>query len=191
MLKHSNLIEKCLESKNIFTGKLLNVLCDKVVLPDGRESTREYIKHPGASVVIPYLNDKRVLLIRQFRYPVNRVMIELPAGKIDPDESPENTIKRELEEETGYSSNNIIKLCIIHTCVGYSDELLHLFWAYDLKPCINKPDYDEKIELLPMNINDAMEMIYSGKLTDAKSIIGLFWADKIINNRQFSKRVLK
>ncbi|MBL7136725.1 MAG: NUDIX hydrolase, partial [Candidatus Marinimicrobia bacterium] len=171
--------------------KLLNVLCDKVVLPDGRESTREYIKHPGASVVIPYLNDKRVLLIRQFRYPVNRVMIELPAGKIDPDESPENTIKRELEEETGYSSNNIIKLCIIHTCVGYSDELLHLFWAYDLKPCINKPDYDEKIELLPMNINDAMEMIYSGKLTDAKSIIGLFWADKIINNRQFSKRVLK
>lgn len=191
MLKHSNLIEKCLESKNIFTGKLLNVLCDKVVLPDGRESTREYIKHPGASVVIPYLNDKRVLLIRQFRYPVNRVMIELPAGKIDPDESPENTIKRELEEETGYSSNNIIKLCMIHTCVGYSDELLHLFWAYDLKPCINKPDYDEKIELLPMNINDAMEMIYSGKLTDAKSIIGLFWADKIINNRQFSKRVLK
>ena len=191
MLKHSNLIEKCLESKNIFTGKLLNVLCDKVVLPDGRESTREYIKHPGASVVIPYLNDKRVLLIRQFRYPVNRVMIELPAGKIDPDESPENTIKRELEEETGYSSNNIIKLCMIHTCVGYSDELLHLFWAYDLKPCINKPDYDEKIELLPMNINDAMEMIYSGKVTDAKSIIGLFWADKIINNRQFSKRVLK
>ena len=191
MLKHSNLIEKCLESKNIFTGKLLNVLCDKVVLPDGRESTREYIKHPGASVVIPYLNDKRVLLIRQFRYPVNRVMIELPAGKIDPDESPENTIKRELEEETGYSSNNIIKLCMIHTCVGYSDELLHLFWAYDLKPCINKPDYDEKIELLPMNINDAMEMIYSGKLTDAKSIIGLFWADKIINNREFSKRVLK
>lgn len=191
MLKHSNLIEKCLESKSIFTGKLLHVLCDKVVLPDGRESTREYIKHPGASVVIPYLNDKRVLLIRQFRYPVNRVMIELPAGKIDPDESPENTIKRELEEETGYSSNNIIKLCMIHTCVGYSDELLHLFWAYDLKPCINKPDYDEKIELLPMNINDAMEMIYSGKLTDAKSIIGLFWADKIINNRQFSKRVLK
>jgi len=191
MLKHSNLIEKCLESKNIFTGKLLHVLCDKVVLPDGRESTREYIKHPGASVVIPYLNDKRVLLIRQFRYPVNRVMIELPAGKIDPDESPENTIKRELEEETGYSSNNIIKLCMIHTCVGYSDELLHLFWAYDLKQCINKPDYDEKIELLPMNINDAMEMIYSGKLTDAKSIIGLFWADKIINNRQFSKRVLK
>ena len=189
-MNDSDFLERCLESGNVFSGRLLNVFKDKVLLPGGRESIREYIKHPGAAVVIPYTGKRNILLVRQFRYPVNRTMIELPAGKIDPGEKPEITIIRELEEETCYSTKNVVELTRIHTSVGYSDEVLHLFWASDLKPCVKCHDLDETIEVFQVTIDEAMDMLYSGKITDAKTVIGLFWAEKIINNKGFRQRVL-
>lgn len=175
--------EKCINSKCVFNGRLLQVYRDEVRLPNGKISNREWIKHPGAAVVIPYLGNGQILLIKQFRYPVRQIMLELPAGKIDPDENPDQTIRRELAEETGYSAQKLTKLGLIHTCVGYSNECLHLFWADELQKCDTRPDDDELIEIIPMSINAAMNLLYQGKITDAKTIIGLFWADNIINRR--------
>ncbi|HRU92543.1 MAG TPA: NUDIX hydrolase [Candidatus Marinimicrobia bacterium] len=175
--------EKCINSKCVFNGRLLQVYRDEVRLPNGKTSNREWIKHPGAAVVIPYLGNGQILLIKQFRYPVRQIMLELPAGKIDAGENPDDTIRRELAEETGYSTQKLTKLGLIHTCVGYSNECLHLFWADELQKCDTRPDDDELIEMIPMSINAAMNLLYQGKITDAKTIIGLFWADNIINRR--------
>lgn len=183
-------IETQVDSEKVFGGRLLKVYRDTVTLPNGKISVREYIKHPGAAVIIPYLGDRKILLVRQFRYPVGRVMIELPAGKTDSGENAVETIRRELTEETGYRSDHFVEIGTIHTCVGYSDELLHLFWADDLLPGETRPDPDEKIELLPMTIDAAMEEVYSGRITDAKTLIGLFWAEKIINDDMFAKRLV-
>jgi len=183
-------IETQIDSEKVFSGRLLHVYRDTIALPNGKISAREYIKHPGAAVIIPYLGDRKVLLIRQFRYPVGRVMTELPAGKMDGGENAEETIRRELAEETGYRSDHFVEIGTIHTCVGYSDELLHLFWADRLVPGETRPDPDEKIELLTMTIDAAMAEIYSGNITDAKTLIGLFWAEKIINDKAFAKKLI-
>ncbi len=186
--KEKDFKEVPLDSRNVFRGCLLDVYEDQVRLPKNGTAVREYIKHPGAAVVIPYLGDHQILLIRQYRYPVQRVVIEIPAGKIDPGENPEETIRRELEEETGYISGNIAALGSLYPTVGYSDEIIHLYWADHLKPGATHPDEDEVIELFTRDIDEAMEMVYAGQITDAKSIIGLFWAEKIIRNRDFAGR---
>jgi len=113
--------EKQLTTTNVFEGVLLHVFQDTVLLPSGNHSIREYIQHPGAAVVIPHLGNQQILLIRQYRYPIRQIVLELPAGKIDPGESPEITIQRELAEETGYRANWLKPIAPIHTCVGYSD----------------------------------------------------------------------
>lgn len=186
-MKDMDFIEKQSRSEQVFHGCLLHVYRDTVILPNGKESTREFIKHPGASVIIPYLGKRQILLIRQYRYPVRRVMIELPAGKIDGGEKAIQTIQRELIEETGYHSENIIQLGSIHTCVGYSDEVIYLFWAGYVTPGETKPDPDETIELFPQSIDAIMNMIWNGKITDAKTLIGLFWADRILNTPSFAE----
>ncbi len=182
---HDNIsfVEKCLSSQEVFSGRLLHVFKDTVRLPDGSESTREYIKHPGAAVVIPYCGDRRILMIRQYRYPVGQTLLELPAGKIDGQDSPDATIKRELAEETGYRPGIIIPIGLIHTCVGYSSERLYLYWAEQLQYAPLTADDDENIVTLEVPITDAMQMVYAGQITDAKTLIGLFWAEKIINRQ--------
>ena len=182
-MKESDFIEKCIKSTKVFSGKLLHVYSDRVEVANGYRSIREYIKHPGAAVVIPYTGNGKIFMIRQFRYPIGRTMIELPAGKIDPGEDSETTIKREIGEETGYEARTMIKLRPIHTCIGYSNELIDLFWASDLFPSNHQPDPDEKIELMEMTISAAMELIYTGQITDSKTLIGLFWAEKIFRDK--------
>jgi ADP-ribose pyrophosphatase len=122
-------VETMVVSRRVYDGRLLQVYRDEVRLPNGRLSAREYIRHPGAAVVIPYLNDGNILMIRQYRYPVGEIMLELPAGKIDPGESPADTVRREMTEETGFLPQQITEIGLIHTCVGYSSEKLFLFWA--------------------------------------------------------------
>ncbi|MFH1212667.1 MAG: NUDIX hydrolase [Candidatus Neomarinimicrobiota bacterium] len=182
MMESQNFEETKLDSRKVFDGRLLKVYRDTVRLPGGQTSNREWIKHPGAAVVIPYLGSGRILLVRQFRYPVGQVMTELPAGKIDPGESPSATIRREMAEETGFVPQKLNEIGLIHTCVSYSDERLYLFWATELEKCSATPDEDELIETVSLDIADALDLVYQGKITDAKTVIGLFWAEKIIRH---------
>lgn len=173
--------EEQVESQRVYSGRLLQVYRDVVRLANGNLTTREYIKHPGAAVVIPYLGNRQIVMLQQYRYPVHQVMLELPAGKIDPGEQPLDTIQREITEEIGYRAKFWQSVGLIHTCVGYSDELIHLYWAADLAPCQGHQDEDEALHPFIISIDEALALIYAGKITDAKTLIGLFYADKIIN----------
>jgi len=180
LMTENDFIEKQIDSIRVYNGRLLQVYRDSVHLPNGKISSREWIKHPGAAVVIPYLGDGQILLIRQYRYPVGQIMLELPAGKMDPNESPVETIRRELAEETGYFPGQLTELGLIHTCVGYSDERLYLYWADNLQRANPQPDEDETIEIVPLGIDSAIGLLRKGSITDAKTQIGLFWAEDII-----------
>lgn len=150
-------------------------------LPDGSHSVREYIKHPGAVVMIPVLPDGNIMLIKQYRYPMGMTQIELPAGKIDPGESHLDTAQRELEEETGYRANKLTELTEIHPCIGYSDEKMWIYLAEDLEKTQSNTDRDEFIELLPVSLTRAVEMVWSGQITDVKTTIGVLWGNRILN----------
>ena len=189
-MQEKKFLERCLETEQVFEGNLLHVFKDTVLLPGGRMSSREYIKHPGAAVIIPVLGKSEIIMVHQYRYPVGKVMLELPAGKIDPGEKPNRTIKRELEEETGYKASKVVKLGTIHPCVGYSSEILYLFWANQLSETTKQPDIDEKIEVFPIDISYAISLIFKGEITDGKSIVGLFWAERLMNDYELRKEML-
>lgn len=176
----SDLKERKLASTQIFDGTLLNVWRDEVQLPDNRTSFREYIKHPGAVVLLPVLPDGRLLTIRQFRYPMGRDFIELPAGKLDPGETPLETGHRELLEETGYRAGKLEELAMIHPCIGYSNENMWLYLARDLEEATAAPDHDEFLEVIPMTLDEALDGVWSGQITDVKTVIGIFWANRIL-----------
>lgn len=190
MTKEGLFTEQTLDSQEVFSGRLLHVYQDNILLPDGRRSTREYIKHPGAVVAIPYLDDNRIVMVKQYRYPVGAVMLELPAGKIDPGESPDDTAQRELAEEIGYQSDRLLPVCRIHSCVGYSDELLHLYWAGNLKASQQHTDDDENLAIVTLPAEDAIAAAFNGEITDAKTLIGLFWLNEILRNSRRRKHFI-
>jgi len=175
------LMERRISSQPIYKGKLLDIWRDEVELPDGSHSIREYTKHPGAVVMIPVLPDGRIGLIRQYRYPIGQIEIELPAGKIDPGETHEETALRELEEEIGYQAGKLTELTEIHPCIGYSDERMWLYLAEELQHTKTNTDHDEFIEFLPLPLPEALKLVWSGAITDVKTIIGLLWADRILH----------
>ena len=161
-------------SEIIFQGRLLDVRRDEVILPNGNTSTREWIKHPGAVCCVPILPDGRIGLIRQFRYPVNEEMIELPAGKLNKGEEPETCAVRKLEEEIGYKPDKLTFLTHIHPAIGFANEKMWLYLAEDLVKTKRNLDTDEFLELMPTKLDDALEMVWNGKITDVKTILGLF-----------------
>ncbi|MBC8175232.1 MAG: NUDIX hydrolase [Candidatus Marinimicrobia bacterium] len=173
--------ETQIRTEHIFKGKLLDVWRDVVSISSGRETTREYIKHPGAVAIIPILPGGKILLIRQFRYALGEVEIEIPAGKIDPGESLEKTVIRELEEETGYRAGKITQIGEIHPCIGYSNERIWLYLAEELKRTSQNTDHDEMIELFPCEIKTCLDLIQQGEIKDVKAIIGLLWTEKILS----------
>lgn len=176
-----NLIEKKISSEEIFKGHLLHVFKDEIELPNGHKATREWIKHPGASSVIPLLPDNQIILVRQYRYPVAQVTLEVPAGKLDsPDEDPLICAKRELSEETGYTAGKIWKLTTIATTVGFSNEVIHLYAATDLKSGKIHPDDDEFINTVKMPLTAALHLVETGKIVDSKSIISILLLAKQI-----------
>ena len=177
----SSLKEIRLSTEQIYKGKLLDVWKDKVELPDGKSSYREFIKHPGAVVIIPVLPDGKIGLIRQYRYPMGMEQIELPAGKLDESEPPLVTAGRELEEEIGYKAGSLTEVTEIHPCIGYSDERMWIYLAEQLKVTKTNTDQDEFIELMPTELEEAVEMVWSGKITDVKTIIGILWTHRLLH----------
>ncbi|MCB5196137.1 NUDIX domain-containing protein [Deefgea salmonis] len=173
-----HLIEETLSSQPLFKGKLLNAFCDTVRLPDGSTATREYIKHPGAVMVIPQLADGRLLLERQFRYPLDRVFIEFPAGKLDAGEDPLACAQRELLEETGYSAASWEYLGVIHPIISYTDEEIKLYLARDLTAGERQLDDGEFLESITMSMSELVAGVLDGRITDAKTIAGVFWAQQ-------------
>lgn len=175
-----HLTEEQLESQPIFKGRLLDIYSDLVRLPNGKTSTREYTIHPGAVAMVPVLPDGRIMLIRQFRYPARKVLIEVPAGKLDPGEDYMTTAERELVEEIGYSAGRLTLLGEIDPCVGYSNEHMWLCLAEELTAVENNLDHDEFIDLLPVALDAAVKMATDGSITDVKTIIGILWAERYL-----------
>lgn len=175
----SDFFEHPLSTRLVYDGKLLRVREDQVQLPNGKESRREYIQHPGAAVVIPLLDSGEVLLERQFRYPLGREFIELPAGKIDPDEEPLETAKRELEEETGYQAEKWDFVTTMYPCIGYSNERLLFYVARSLRQVGHRRDEDELLEIFSLPLDQALQMVRRGEICEAKTVTGLFWLEKL------------
>jgi len=173
--------ETRIEGGVVYDGHFLKVERDKIQLPDGSTSHREFIRHPGAVVILPLLPDGRVLLERQFRYPNSQVFIEFPAGKIDPGEDHLDCAKRELEEETGYTAAKWRFVCTIHNAIAYSDEHLEIFLAEDLSAGEQKLDQGEFLEIFTATVPELLEMVRRGEITDVKTIIGTFWLEKILS----------
>ncbi len=176
----SKLKETQLSTEQIYKGTLLDVRRDEITLPNGKTSAREYIKHPGAACIIPVLPDGNIALIKQYRYPVQSEMIELPAGKLDPGEKPEACAKRELEEEIGYSAGKLTFICNIHPAIGFASEKMWIYLAEDLVKTVENTDHDEFLVLMPTHLDDAIKMVWDGKITDVKTIIGLLWAERLL-----------
>ena len=177
-----NLLESKIKSKIMYEGRLIHVKQDEVYLPNGEKGIREYIKHPGAVCCVPILDDGRIVLIRQFRYTIKKEIIEVPAGKIDDDETPIDAAERELEEEIGFKAKNLILLNKIYPAVGFANEEMWIYLTKNLEKSLKKPDEDEFIQIMPVDFENALEMIWSGQIRDAKTIIALLWADRFLKD---------
>jgi len=165
--------ETTIESEKVYNGKLLQVYFDKVRLPDGSESTRDWIKHPGASAVVPVFEDGSIMLVKQFRYPPRELFIEVPAGKLDDGEMPEVTARRELTEESGLTCSNLIHTGSFYPAIGYADELIHIYAAWGLNMEEKSSDDDEFLLNYRIPFSEALNMIESGEIHDGKTICAL------------------
>lgn len=167
----------------VYDGDFLKVQKDTVTLPDGSRSEREFIRHPGAVVILPVLDDGSILLERQYRYPLDQVFYEFPAGKIDAGEDHLDCAKRELREETGYTATDWRFVCTIHNAIAYSDEHLEIFLARGLVAGESALDDGEFLETMTASVDELLQWVREGKITDVKTVIGSFWLEKILSGR--------
>lgn len=160
----------------VYRGRSISVWADEVELPNGQQVTLDVVRHPGAAAVVPFVSDDDVLLIRQFRHAAGGTIVEVPAGKLDAGEDPAVCAARELEEEAGQRAGRIERLGEIWTTPGFSDERIHLFAAFGLEPVDTRLEADEVIEVFRVPLLQALAMVWSGELTDAKSALALVQA---------------
>ncbi len=165
--------EKTISTQPIFSGKIISLQVDTILLPDGRKATREIVKHPGAVAVIA-LHEDKLIVVEQYRKPLERSLIEIPAGKIDPGEDPELTAKRELEEETGYRCQQVKKLHSFYTSPGFANEILHLYVAEGLEKGTAAPDQDEFLQCREITFEEALQCVQDGRIADAKTIAAVY-----------------
>jgi ADP-ribose pyrophosphatase len=170
----SHLMETLVSTEKIYAGKMVSLRRDIVRLPNGKEAFREVVEHPGAVAVVPVLPDGRILLVRQFRHPVGKVLLEIPAGKLDAGEDPDECALRELEEETGYRAGTMERKTSIFTGPGFTDEVIHMYIACDLIKTAANPDEDEFLEVKAYEPQDIRRMIREGLICDAKTVSGLY-----------------
>lgn len=169
------LAEETLESRLVYEGRFLRIYEDTVRCPDGHVAPREYLRHPGAVMVVPVLDDGRLVLERQFRYPLGRSLIEFPAGKIDPGEDILACAQRELREETGYTARQWTYLGGFHNAVGYCDEKIEVYLARGLTLEMAASDDGEVLEIFTATLDELLGWIAAGTVTDVKTIVGAYW----------------
>lgn len=167
-------------SEKIYSGKILDFFLDEVTLQNGETSTREYVVHNGASAVLAVDEDNNCYLVRQFRYPHNEYFLEIPAGRMEKGESPEECIIRELEEETGLVSKDLTEICETIPSVAYSTEVIHIFLAKNLSSTAQNLDADEFLSVIRMPVSDALKKVYSGEIRDFKTQLALLIYEKSI-----------
>lgn len=167
--------EATVSTKLAYQGGLLEVRRDEVRLPDGKLAWREYVVHPGAVVILAFVDEETILLERQYRYPKHRHFIELPAGKLEKDEAPLATAKRELAEECGFEARDWWRIAVLDPCIGYSTEVIELYGARGLTHVGVNPDEGEHLESFAVKLADALEWVREGAITDTKTSLGLLW----------------
>lgn len=170
---HEMLEESTVSSESIFEGKVISLQVDTVMLPDGKLATREVVRHPGAVAVLAIHNDK-MLVVDQYRQPLGRCEVEIPAGKLERGEDPLEAAKRELKEETGYSCGSIRKLHSFYTSPGFADEIIHLYLAENLTEGDMKPDEDEFLDMFEITLEEAYRLIDEERISDAKTIMAVY-----------------
>ena len=169
----NNLQEDFIKTNRIFEGKVINLRVDTVILPNGKEAKREVVEHPGAVAVVPLLPDGRIIMVRQYRHAVGKALLEIPAGKLDRGEIPEQCAARELEEETGYACNQLRSLTSVWTTPGFSDEIIHIYAAENLQKKVQNLDEDEFLQIEIYSKEQLRQMMQDGSISDSKTIIGL------------------
>lgn len=177
-----------ISTRRVYTGKVVSLDVDEVRFPNGTIGNLEMIRHPGASAVVPFLNDPnsrdpQVLLIRQYRYATTGEIYEIPAGRLEPGEDPRDCARRELREETGYSAENLIFLTTFYTTPGFTDEKIHIFMASAVDPGDVALEADEVVTVAPMSLSSAMALVQSGEISDGKTIIGLLFVAQFVKSR--------
>lgn len=173
---NEHLIEKLIGSTRAFEGRMIKVRVDNVELPNGKKVTREVVEHPGAVAVVAIREDKTVVMVKQFRHPAGKILLEIPAGKLDKDENPDICAVRELEEETGYTATVIRKLASVYTTPGFTDEIMHIYIAEGLRQAKQHTDEDEFIDIDYYTPQQLKELMQVGEIEDAKTLLGLYMA---------------
>lgn len=168
------MMEKTVASQTIYDGKIIKVKVDDVQLPNGKTAKREIVNHPGAVAVMVITDDNRMVMVRQFRKPLERMLVEIPAGKLEPGENPEACARRELQEETGYTCASLCHVASFYTSPGFADEIVHLYRAEGAKPGTAQPDEDEFVEVMYVTPEEAQRLIASGDIRDAKTILAVY-----------------
>lgn len=169
--KMMRLEEKTIQTKQIFSGRVISLQVDEVELPNGKMSNREIVKHPGAVAILPITDENKIVMVEQYRKPLERILVEIPAGKLEKGEEPEHTALRELEEETGYESSSLEWLISFYTSPGFADEIVHLYVARGLlkKKDAASLDEDEFVNLVEVTLEEAVQMVKDKKVYDAKT----------------------
>lgn len=176
-----SLTEKTLQTEHIYKGKIISVQLDQVELPDGSKGEREIVKHPGAVAIVPFTKDGKMVVVRQFRKPLEKEIYEIPAGKLEQGEDPETCALRELEEETGYTSRKINFITSFYTSPGFANELLYLYEAEDLEEGKAHPDADEFVEMSEISLDEGLELMKNEQIHDAKTAFALiYWQNKLL-----------
>ncbi len=169
-----------LESQKIFAGKIFDVELDRLREVDGQEVVREVVRHPGGAGALPLFADGRVALVRQYRHPAREELLEIPAGRIEEGETPEQCVRREIEEEIGARAGILQRLSVFYSTPGFCEEKLYVYLATQLTPVERRPDHDELLDVIYLSFTEALEKVQRGEIADAKTIIALLLAERMI-----------
>ncbi|MBI4057435.1 MAG: NUDIX hydrolase [Elusimicrobia bacterium] len=181
------MVEKLIRKRPVYRGKSINFNVDTILLPNGKKATREYLDHPGAVGVLPFLNPHTIIMVRQYRHPVEEITYEIPAGKLHSNsESPKVCLSRELREETGYTARRIRPLLSYWPSPAFSNEILHLFYAEDLTPGSSAPDEDEFLCAFSVPYKTALQWVFQGKIQDSKTVIALLAYEALHNRKHYT-----